>query len=461
MGHPRLHGGRSNSSISSTTSTISTISTPSTTASTTASFPWLSAPKKVLDKSLQALAMGDRIIPGFHIPLGSNSPSSSFSPSLYYINAAQHRFLSDHLHILFLFPLSIHPKPYYLLFLALEGILFLTRWLYLSILAFFSSLRTNLQICFEDLYLSSSNSGSLANTPDCRYTVVPLSSSGVSYDPPLLTSLTLSEEPESPLTTMHDLPLSLLRAYHSTAGEDRTEALHLIANGVVQQRQVVLQAVIFHPAVILSSILIFSLLARFVHRHRGYLPLMVVIWVGCLVAGLLSIQRATSGYLRLAEYVGTLAWLKEGLRMRGDGGKQTSPDDEIWITRYGDEIVGALVLRIVRTTINSHSRNSSSGNLPRALRHRNSNGSAARLTGVIRAWTVKHSYRHRGVGKGLLEAAVATCQTRKLSGPIFADDHANSTRLLPRFSNRVFQRHEACAQSLLREIIEEGTSNKS
>src|SRR5467141_2583418 len=100
-----------------------------------------------------------------------------------------------------------------LLFLALEGILFLTRWLYLSILAFFSSLRTNLQICFEDLYLSSSNSGSLANTPDCRYTVVPLSSSGVSNDPPLLTSLTLSEEPESPFTTMHDLPLSLLRAY--------------------------------------------------------------------------------------------------------------------------------------------------------------------------------------------------------------------------------------------------------
>jgi len=398
MGHPRLQGGRSNSSISSTTSTISTISTistPSTTASTTASFPWLSAPKKVLDKSLQALAMGDRIIPGFHIPL-----------------------------------------------------------------AFFSSLRTNLQICFEDLYLSSSNSGSLANTPDCRYTVVPLSSSGVSNDPPFLTSLTLSEEPESPLTTMHDLPLSLLRAYHSTAGEDRVEALHLIANGVVQQRQIVLQAVIFHPAVILSSILIFSLLARFVHRHRGYLPLMVVIWIGCLVAGLLSIQRATSSYLRLAEYVGTLAWLKEGLRMRGDGGKQTSPEDEIWITRYGDEIVGALVLRIVRTTINSHSRNSSSGNLPRALRHRNSSGSAARLTGVIRAWTVKHSYRHRGVGKGLLEAAVATCQTRKLSGPIFADDHANSTRLLPRFSNRVFKRHEACAQSLLREIIEEGTANK-
>jgi Acetyltransferase (GNAT) family len=236
------------------------------------------------------------------------------------------------------------------------------------------------------------------------------------------------------------------------------EALHLIANGVVQQRQIVLQAVIFHPAVILSFILIFSLLFRFVHRNRGYLPLVVVVWIGCLVAGLLSIQRATSGYLRLAEYVGTLAWLKEGLRMRGDGGKQTLPEDEVWITRYGDEVVGALVLRIVRTTINSHSRTaggSSSGNLPRALRHRNSNGSA-KLTGVIRAWTVKHSYRHCGVGKGLLETAVATCQTRKLGGPVFADDHANSTRLLPRFSNRVFQRHEACAHSLLREIIEEG-----
>jgi hypothetical protein len=212
-------------------------------------------------------------------------------------------------------------------------------------------------------------------------------------------------------------------------------------------------------------------------RPSKNVPFVVVIGTTCMVAALIAIHRATRGYLKLAEIVQTPAWLKKGLYLRnnhnnhhgGDGSAGGSknhnhrrnsliPEDEILLTKYHDEIVGVLVLRTART--NALTSGAPSANGMRALRHRHSNSSSSgRLTGVIRAWAVKPTYRYRGIGIGLLESAVSICRTRRLDGPIFADERLHSAhvpgfRMLPWPFNGEFQKSEDWAGGLLREVIE-------
>ena len=49
-------------------------------------------------------------------------------------------------------------------------------------------------------------------------------------------------------------------------------------------------------------------------------------------------------------------------------------------------------------------------------------------------------YRKKGIGTGLLEAAVSQCRSRGWPGPVFAEQHANSARLVPRWFHASFER---------------------
>ncbi|KAI5283264.1 hypothetical protein KEM55_001663, partial [Ascosphaera atra] len=124
--------------------------------------------------------------------------------------------------------------------------------------------------------------------------------------------------------------------------------------------------------------------------------------------------------------------------------------DEVLVTQVGDEVVGAVVFRIAKTEP-STPRPTFSSRHHRSPRHK----SSARWTAIIRAWSVKHEYQHRGIGTALLEETVRIAKLRGLDGPIFAEDHANSQMILPGIFNSQFRNRERWARALLEYVIEE------
>lgn len=300
-------------------------------------------------------------------------------------------------------------------------------------------------------------------------TQLSLSPEVLELDPPSPTSISLSKSLDSPL----------IWTYHASTDDDRNEALRLIADSVVQQRLLAVRSIFFHPAVLTLTLLFLTLLVRSAYRNpvaNG--PFVSVVGTIFVAAALIAIHRATRRYMALANTVRNPTWFKEGLYQRnnhgnGDGSAGGSknqnhnhrrnslmPEDEILLTKYCDEIVGVLVLRTART--NALTSGAPSANGMRALRHRHSNSNSAssgRLTGVIRAWAVNPTHRYRGIGIGLLESAVSICRTRRLDGPIFADEslhsaHVPGLRMLPWPFNGNFQKMEDWAVGLLRDVIE-------
>ena len=154
------------------------------------------------------------------------------------------------------------------------------------------------------------------------------------------------------------------------------------------------------------------------------------------MACLIIVRGATSGYLSAAEEFNFKFVTNE------DG-----EEDTIIGSRYGKDIIGALVLRL----------------------ERNGNGSGKKKTkggktggqGIVRAWTTKMRYRGTGLGTDLLEEAVRT--TRETLGNTaeigFAAEHANSKMILPEFFNSPFRKREAKAARALEAVVN-GTDRK-
>ncbi|OKL56212.1 hypothetical protein UA08_08425 [Talaromyces atroroseus] len=309
--------------------------------------------------------------------------------------------------------------------------------------AFLSSLRTNLQISFEDLSASSSSRQPPSASED--YSNDASSSAGFADD---------LEDPPSPTdtsttsTTQQSFPLPATWTYHASTDGDRRAALRLVADSIREQRVNAIRSILLHPAVLAAA---FSLLTLFVRcalhgqeqKKKGAVACLLAT-AGLTAAAVIVAYRTTRHYLTMASAVEDTAWLREGLvqqqqqqqqrnnhhpNSHGPAGSSKhhshhnsgTSEDELLITRDHEEIVAALVLRTART--NALTSGAPSANGMRALRHRHSNSSTTgRLTGVIRAWTVKKSHRNHGLGLGLLESAVAICRVRRLDGPIFADD---------------------------------------
>ncbi|ETI21429.1 hypothetical protein G647_07776 [Cladophialophora carrionii CBS 160.54] len=313
--------------------------------------------------------------------------------------------------------------------------------------AFFTTLRANLILDLE-------HTSSVANTPDFLRPA-DWTNSGLPYSSAASPQYhyyyhsemanddtTVAERADNPLDSLPELTTK-----PAATEDDRVEALHLIADSVAQQRQLASTAIIFHPFTLCALVLLFGL--AYQNLYKGSYSDWAIIGTtlaGILMAALITVRWLTGGYIFEAERIGTWKWLNEG-RDESEADIVGSQDD-ILLTRYGDEVIGAIVLRGVRdhpTQAASTSR--SRKNVP--------------TTGQIRAWTVKRRYRRKGIGQGLLEEAIAWCRDKGWQGPEFAEKHANSAKLVhPTFSGG-FTKRERQAREMLQRVIEEQQGSSS
>jgi len=154
------------------------------------------------------------------------------------------------------------------------------------------------------------------------------------------------------------------------------------------------------------------------------------------MALLVGVRGICSAYIQEAEKMG---W---GFLSAGKGNGEE--DDLMVGTKYGEEIIGALVLRLESGTPTSPSQKKKS----------KANPTGKGSKGVIRAWAVRLRYRHKGIGTGLLEEAIRI--TREKLGREaeigFAADHANSKMVLPGIFNGVFKKGQRKAVECLEEV---------
>jgi len=224
-----------------------------------------------------------------------------------------------------------------------------------------------------------------------------------------------------------------LTTYPATTEEDQIEALRLIADSIAQQRQSASKALIFHPINGSLFVGLLAIITRLLyHGRRSDMMLVGTTWSGILMAGLVSVRLFTGKYLFMAEETGTWGWL-------GKDVEEGAEKDSVIVSVFGEEVIGALVLRLVSADEDE------TGGKRRSKRDR-------RQKGVIRAWTVKRRYRGKGIGTGLLEEAVKCALEKGCEEIEFADDHANSGRVLwPMFNGR-FDRGERRGREKLKQV---------
>jgi hypothetical protein len=87
------------------------------------------------------------------------------------------------------------------------------------------------------------------------------------------------------------------------------------------------------------------------------------------MAVLLGVRYATGGYIELAEDVGTWKWF--------DKGNAPGKEDDLILSKFGEEPIGALVLRGVKSDDGSNAGSS-----------RKKRQNTAGMKGIIRGWTV-------------------------------------------------------------------------
>lgn len=151
------------------------------------------------------------------------------------------------------------------------------------------------------------------------------------------------------------------------------------------------------------------------------------------MACLIAIRGITSGYIHMAE---EFNW---NFATNEDG-----EQDTIIGSRYGDELIGACILRLERAG------NGGAGG-KKKVKHGKTGGK-----GIVRAWTTRIKYRGNGVGIELLEEAVR--YTREKLGHSaeigFAAEHANSKMVLPEVFNGGFRKKETKAARALEAVID-------
>jgi len=308
--------------------------------------------------------------------------------------------------------------------------------------AFFTFLRANLVLPPSAM---SSNVSSPYLEPTTGHSLAPPSPS------PLATHV-LRSAPSVPSsrasTSGHDdvdsdippLTLDIL-----TSKSDKIAALKLVADSVAQQRQQASLALVFHPLclAVLAALLAVAHHVAWVRRDRD-LGTLLTLGSGAVMTYLLAIRYLAGPYIRLAEQVGWSFLLSE------DGGEE----DLVLGSRYGSEIVAALVLRLEPASAASaahHHHHAGGGK--RKNHHRAANLKGGK--GVIRAWTTRLRYRGKGLGGDLLREAVRITKERcgRDAEVGFAREHANSTMVLPEMFNGTFRRSEMRAARALEAVL--------
>lgn len=205
----------------------------------------------------------------------------------------------------------------------------------------------------------------------------------------------MATPPPSPLPPSLPSSLPTLTTHPTTTNAQKVAALRLIADSVAQQRQAASRALITHPLPLSFAFLVLALLAQYVS-----FPIMMTTSAGIVMSLLVAVRGATGGYLVAAEQIGW-KWLEDGSAGDDDAAKwKARGGDEtiVLVTAWGEEIIGALAMRVLKKE-------------KRAL---------------VRAWTVGLKYRGKGVGKNLLEEGVRLAMTeRGCRGVEFEDGHAS------------------------------------
>lgn len=200
----------------------------------------------------------------------------------------------------------------------------------------------------------------------------------------------MSAEARAPVKAPTD-ELPQLSTYTAETEDDRIEGLRLVADSVAQQRQVTSKMLMFHPISLSAFFLTVAIAAQYMLRWYEDKLMLVTTLGGLSMTYLIFIRWMTGGYIGLAEDI-DMDWLG---------------DDRLIVVKWGEDIIGALVLGWA-------------DNDAAKKRGRRRRGKA-----VVRAWTVKLKYRGKGVGEGLLEEAVRVAGERGADGILFDPDHAS------------------------------------
>lgn len=265
--------------------------------------------------------------------------------------------------------------------------------------------------------MSSNSSTPLLNAASSQ-TLPPVSPS------PLSTSIPA----EDPLAEIPPLTTTVL-----TDADERLEALKLVADSIAQQRQLSATSIIFSPLTIAVWFAVMGIVYQYLYTVRSDLALIFTTGAGLTMAMLVAIRGATAGYLSEAEKINWGYLKNEG------------EDEDLLVgTKFGDEIIGALIIRIERGV----------GATKKKAKQAKGQGGKA----VIRAWTVKLRYRHKGIGTGLLEEAIRISrETLGRDAEIgFSADHANSKVLIPGVFTSPMKKRERDAIVMLEEIEKTG-----
>jgi ribosomal protein S18 acetylase RimI-like enzyme len=250
----------------------------------------------------------------------------------------------------------------------------------------------------------------------------------------------VNEDPQDPLADVP--PLSTVP---TTSAGDHVDALRLIADSIAQQRQTASRSLIFHPLNVSVFLAALAVVAQYIYKgNQGNFVDMMFIgttWAACVMVGLVTVRKFASEYLPIAEERGTWRWLDGGDDV--DGKAKKVGEDVVVVSRFGEEIIGALLLRFVTT----EEEEKGGG--------RKTRGRKGAEKGLIRAWTVKLRYRGKGIGAALLEEAVKICMEKGVEDIAFADDHANSARVLWSIYNGPFDRGDKKARRKLERVKED------
>ncbi|KAL6836486.1 hypothetical protein J3E69DRAFT_30592 [Trichoderma sp. SZMC 28015] len=247
--------------------------------------------------------------------------------------------------------------------------------------------------------------------------------------------------PLDPLDDVPPLSLEPLLTY-----DDKVAGLNLIADSIAQMKQRAAHSMVFHPLCMSFLFMAWVGIYRWSYVPSTEDPSMALLLsCGVTMTYLTAIRYFTDGYVKLAENL-RWSWLEGSGSIEGD---------LLIGARYGGALIGVLVLRLEPRFSSLTSGGSKRRNRSRSVSFRGGKG-------VIRAWTTRLRYRGKGIGRDLLDGAIRIVKDRcgKDAEVGFAQEHANSTMLLPAMFNGAFRRGEIRAAKALEKALEEWESSK-
>jgi GNAT superfamily N-acetyltransferase len=203
------------------------------------------------------------------------------------------------------------------------------------------------------------------------------------------------DESTAPVDPLAGVPE--LKTFVATDETDMVDGLKLIADSIAQQRQTASRILISHPVNVAVFGIILAAVAQWMYKTPADLVQIFISFGGISMAALAATRYLTRHYIFAAEDL-KWSWLDE--------------TDTMLLTRFGKEAIGVLVLA-----------------WEKGEKKRKKSGK-----GLIKAWTTKLRYRHKGVGRALLEEAVEIVNQRGGYDIDFTEDHASKFSVSLRFS---------------------------